>query len=303
MKDFKFDKNYFEEIEIDLTGSCNLLCDRCSRNYKHSQHLVKKNIRPVNDIINQLNEFKNLKIIMLAGQVSEPTLYPEFLKLLEYLKTRNIIINLYTNASIKNPKLFKKMSTILDKKDSVHFTICGTTQEIHEMYRKGSKLDIILENAASFINHNKNDYLQYIRFVHNLDDLSIFKKIMEANNNKFNMFSNYYIVESEGDRFFNNTIKPRHSLPPKDFFYKKIFNELEKIKTFEPQCRSILWKKIYINQFGEIYPCYSFAEYIKDHFKIDDVYGKINRGEYFCCKLCTKKCSQMMKLYNLDFIC
>ena len=37
-------KDFFEEFELDLTGTCNLQCPLCSRNYKHAQHMNKKNI-------------------------------------------------------------------------------------------------------------------------------------------------------------------------------------------------------------------------------------------------------------------
>lgn len=300
----QFDYNYFEEIEIDLTGVCNLQCDRCTRNYKHSQHLVKKNVRPLDEITQQLDKFKNLKILMLAGQVSEPTLYPNFIDLVKYAKERNIKINLFTNASILREDLFENLKNILDKNDTVHFTICGTNQELHKKYRAGSKLDIILKNAKSFINSNKNDYLQYIRFTYNNDDSILFKELMESRSGSvFNIFNNYYIVESEGDRLFNETIKPRLSTPCKDKFYKNIFNELNKIKVFKPKCKSIEWKKIYIDQFGKIYPCYSFAEYNNIDFNLDTVYDKILSGYFDCCKLCSNTCNQLMKRYGLDFVC
>jgi molybdenum cofactor biosynthesis enzyme MoaA len=38
------------EIEMELTGQCNLSCYICTRNFVHSQHLIKTNIRPIEEI-------------------------------------------------------------------------------------------------------------------------------------------------------------------------------------------------------------------------------------------------------------
>ena len=37
----------------------------------------------------------------------------------------------------------------LDENDKVYFTICGSTQELHETYRKGTNLKNILKNASN----------------------------------------------------------------------------------------------------------------------------------------------------------
>jgi MoaA/NifB/PqqE/SkfB family radical SAM enzyme len=74
-----------EEIEMDLTGTCNLQCPLCTRNYKHAKHMIKKNVRLFKDIKKQLDEFSNLKRFFIAGAVSEPTLYPDFFTFIHYL--------------------------------------------------------------------------------------------------------------------------------------------------------------------------------------------------------------------------
>ena len=43
--------NKIKEIEIELTGICNLSCPLCTRNYSHANHQKYKNIRPLEELI------------------------------------------------------------------------------------------------------------------------------------------------------------------------------------------------------------------------------------------------------------
>lgn len=287
--------DYFTEFEIDLTGVCNLRCDRCSRNYLHSQHLKKMNIRPLQEIKDQLDQFKNLKKCMLAGQVSEPTLYPEFLDFLHYLKRRSIQVQLFTNASILDAKLFDSIGKILSNDDFCMFTICGTTQKLHETYRIGSKLENILKNAEALRNRKPIDILQYIRFTYNLDD-------WKSNKWKSLGFTKAIWVESEGDRWYNNTLRPRFTKPVKDALYKKIFDSLRNDSNLEIKCKCLDWHKIYIDQFGNLGLCYSLVEYHPNEFNNLNV-SEILAKQYECCKLCSTKCNLLQKQFDLDFVC
>ena len=293
-----FHRNYYLEVELDLTGTCNLSCPLCSRNYTHAQHMVHKNIRPLDEIIEQLNTFPNIERAFVAGQVSEPTLYPDFLDYLRYLKSRNIYIELYTNGSTRDQKFWRTLSNILDEDDQVHFTICGSTQELHETYRVGSSLSKILENVKAFRSDKNNDYCQFIRFEYNKDDESNVKKIE---------FSNHYSVGTEGDRFYNEKVKdPKIGIKPEDTrdrLIKWIFNNPS--NTGVIKCKSIEDKKIYIDQNGKISACYIHYEYNPEHVFDGDRfnYEGILNFKYDKCMLCEEKTRYKIEKLGLDFVC
>lgn len=283
------------EFEIDLTGTCNLRCDRCSRNYLHSQHLVGKNIRSLDEIIHQLEEYPALEWCTLAGQVSEPTLYPQFLDFLKYLKSRQIRVDLYTNASRLDEQLFANIGKILSDTDRVIFTVCGSTQELHQTYRKGSKLLTVLLNAEALRNVLPIDVCQYIRFKYNFDD-------WKSNKWRNLGFTEYFWCESEGPRLDDGPIRPRVSAPVKEAFYQSIFNKIKSEKFTDNSqflCSHIENSKIYIDQYGKVFPCYAIAEYDRIELKNFD-YILYNKK---ACKLCSLHCRELMKKYGLDFIC
>lgn len=288
-------KDNILEIEIDLTGYCNLKCPKCSRNYTHSRHMVSKNIRPLSEIIRDLDGFKNLRRIMLAGQVSEPTLYPDLIGFLKYLKSRNIWVDLYTNASLPREDLFRKIGEVLDYNDRVNFTICGSTQELHERYRIGSKLSVILKNAKALRRENPIDYCQYIRFQYNKDDCQKAQFLQMG-------FTYYYVVDSEGDRLENESTIEIKDKPIKDALIKNIIRKVLKSREKTPLelCSSYMNKKCYIDQFGEVFLCPQLKEYHKDS---ELNYQKVLDKKYNCCKLCSEQCRRLMNAAGVDYLC
>ena len=319
--------NDIKEFEMDLTGTCNLECPICTRNYKHAEHLLKKNIRSLKEIIWQLDQFPNLNRIMLAGAVSEPTLYPEFLELIRYLNSRNIHIDLFTNGSTKDINFWEKVGKLLangNKKNSCTITICGSTEDLHQKYRVGSSLEKILENLKAFKKYSSNDIIQFIEFEYNTEDinssnLDYLKKLSTS----------WYIVQSEGRRrlqdFKKNSFQKKGIWPKKDTdkkyqrIFKKFF-DIQNTKYSDIQCKSIQSKKLHIDQFGNIHSCYILMEFpeskdfyfyssetfkknIQNNKEILFDFTKIFDRKFDECKYCNKKIKKLINFSGLDFIC
>ena len=114
------------EIELELTGICNLSCPLCARNNPAAKHLLVKNHRPIEEVVKQIESFVNLKRICLAGIISEPTLYKDFNILIEYLGTRkDLSIELYTNASTHKTNWWKKLGEIFPDNIKIYIQLSG----------------------------------------------------------------------------------------------------------------------------------------------------------------------------------
>ena len=287
---------------MDLTGTCNLQCPLCSRNYRHAQHMIFKHIRPLSEIIKQLESFPNLERTFIAGAVSEPTLYPEFLDYLRYLKSRNIYIELFSNGSTRDETFWYEIGKILSDTDQVHFTICGSTQELHSKYRVGSSLEKIIDNAIAYRSSGKkNDYCQFIRFEYNKED---------EENTKLFGFSNWYSIGTEGIRSKNDKIKSYDlDIRPelnRDKTIKWLYDHRPPPGTNTPvYCKSILEKKIYITQDGKISACYVHHEHEPEDYFKEDVfdYSNILDFKFPDCWACTKKCKYLIEKLGVDFVC
>lgn len=284
-------KSQIEGIEIDLVGLCNLECPLCTRNYSHAEHMLTKNVRPVEDIIRQLDTYSGLKTCCLAGAVSEPTMYKHFFELLKYLNSRNIRYEIYTNGNTHNEEWWQELGTIIPEDSMIVFTVCGSTQELHEKYRVGSSLEELLRHADAYRSGGRtNDYIQYLVFEYNKDDLSNMETI-------FSKFNNKRIQQSDGvKRLTDYVVKFSTDIKPslqRDGTIKQLYKIRPKPndgKTYDIQCKSLSLKTLYMNQFGQVAPCYIHAEFEQKYFTGDNLdYTNILNFNYPDCFLCEKR--------------
>jgi MoaA/NifB/PqqE/SkfB family radical SAM enzyme len=289
------------DVELDLTGFCNAKCPLCANNYVNNHHLTVKNQRSIEEITDGLKKYKNLKYVRLVGTVSEPTLYYDFLNLCQYFVDMGVIIEICTNGDTHNEEWWYDLGCILTPKDMVYFTICGSTQELHETYRKGTNLSNILKNARSFRKAGgHNDYFQHILFDYNYDDLHSdeMNGIMSEFSN-INLTKTYYTRDIEIYRDKSGISK----LAPYD---SKKYNEILKLAEYKYKtksnvkidCMSINDQLVHINQFGEVYPCYLFLEEVGG--KWDQNYKDILKLKYKCCSLCEHTILELTKKNNCE---
>lgn len=295
----KLIKSEVIDIEIDLTGFCNAKCPLCSWNYVENEHLAKPNIRSPHEIIDSLKEFSNLRFVRLVGTVSEPTLYPHFFELCEYFVKREIVIEICTNGDTHNEDWWRTLGTILTERDLVFFSICGSTQELHEIYRVGTKLQNILRNAAALREAGKkNDYIQHILFKYNEEDLTseAMKEIM-AQFSHINLTKTYYTRDKSSYRNQYNIDKLE---PAQGKEYKNIMSAAElKFQNKDKlhhivHCKSIHDKCLHMNQFGEIFPCYLYLQE-SGRLEWDEDYTEILNYEIHSCRLCEKTIKELSK--------
>lgn len=307
--------NYLvKDTELELTNLCNAKCPLCYRNNK--DYIAKSPYqRPLNEVIEQLNLFTNLESIKLVGTISEPTLYKDFFPLIEYLNSRNIEIEICTNGDTHQPSWWRTLGKLLKKDDKVFFTICGSTQELHEVYRKGTNLKRILENAQAFkeCSGHKNDYAQLIRFNYNDKDFNDWDIINTVTN-----FSNLYWTETflalpiESYKNMTKDLYEKLKPHPKKYpLYKQVeTNAIKKASKQEhqPKCIAKEDSTNQINLQGEILPCYLFTERYAPETSLNKTirktwsYQKIEAGKYDCCKFCDKSIRGLLQTLDLRYI-
>ena len=297
----KLSKSDIIDCEVELTGYCNLKCQLCMRQYKDAQSILGVNIRPVSDWINQLNQYPNLKSICIAGIISEPTLYPELFQFIKYLKSRNITIELYTNANTHTPQWWKELNdNYLTECDKVIFTICGSTQELHEKYRVGSSLQQILDNAAAFRDlTKKNDWIQHIKFQYNIDD---FNQNMGP---IIDQFSNKILIHSSAYNERFNIIDRSTGLTMVrhlSTIYDRIANIANQKKVnlglTAIDCKSFETKFISFDQYGRQFPCFLYRLYSPDTFNLD--YTDILKYKYDFCYECEHQMHNRLNQCGLE---
>jgi len=294
------------DVELELTTLCNAHCQLCYRNYQtFKEHYPHTQIRPLQEVIDQLDSFPDLEWVRLVGTISEPTLYKEFFNLVKYIKSRNIKIEICTNGDTNDSLWWKSLAQYMNDQDRVYFSICGSTQDLHEIYRRNTKLKNILENARAFRSDNKNDYAQCIRFHYNSDDFD-----SDQFKNMVSEFSHVYWTETFLLKNYDNYVD-KHNLDllrPNahkiaDYIHMDRFaqRKFESPVRGRPWCMS--WEKrsqqIDIN--GKVYPCYLFLEASKGQ-PWDGDYEKILTMQYEVCKYCDRAVIDLCNKKDLRYI-
>jgi hypothetical protein len=263
--------------------------------------MVQKNIRPVSEWIAQLDTLPNLEFVCLAGSVSEPTMYKEFIPLLEYLVGRGLTIELNTNANTHKPDWWRQIGDILTPNDRVIFTVCGSTQELHERYRVKSDLQEVLDHAAAFRSAGKqNDWIQHIRFEYNAADLE-----SEAMQAIIAQFHHTKLIESGPyqERFNMTTdteIKMAGKLGEKYGVIKTNALKRYQSKTgCKMRCKSYEHKFITIDNFGGEYPCFLYRIYKQVPFDHND-YSEIHKFEHEFCYECESLTTTMLERNGME---
>lgn len=279
-----------KKVEFDLIGYCNLNCPLCARNYIKAPQLRIPNIRPLKDIISQIEQMKNVEEIYLVGTSSEPTLYPYIFELMDYLVSKKVYVEVCTNGSTHNPGWWEEFGTHFHSNAEVHFTVCGSTPELHGFYRKGSDLNKLLENHQGFrkgLNGKKVDICQHILFEYNEEDFKsgnmepIFEKFSDRNLTEtyYTRDPSIYIDKSRIGR-----LEPSRENKEK---YKKVMEYASSKHHCDIECYSKRDGLYHFNQFGKIYPCYLYLEE-SGETEWDGTYEAIEAFKYDCCKGCSK---------------
>lgn len=289
-----------EDLEIELSSFCNAKCPLCYRNnINFRNHYPRFFERDFNELKNQLDMFTNVKWIRLVGTISEPTLYSNFLELCKYCVTRNWNIEICTNGDTNNEIFWKSLGKILRETDKVFFTICGSTQETHEIYRKGTNLNNILLNASYLRQERKIDYAQIIRFSYNSNDIDSidFKNKVEPFTHKY--YTETFLRNDTKSYVNQKNLELLNVNPNKTLKY--FFAEKMATKPDMCICKAFINKWAQIDLYGNIYPCYRFLEFSNGKL-FDGDYNKIFAGEYESCKFCRKNVLKYIKENDLEYI-
>lgn len=170
---------------IDLTTTCNAKCPQCHRT--NPDGLGKMDWLP--NFFWSLEEFKqaytpktmrHLREFEFCGTWGEPVSNPWFYEIVEYvIKNSDCNILLNTNGSLRSEDWWFKLGFLTKRRLRVMFAVDGSTQEMHEMYRRNTNLDKVLRNMEAFSSYGEARTF-CVTFKHNEDHMEEIKRLSES---------------------------------------------------------------------------------------------------------------------------
>ncbi len=257
------DNNKLLSIRLETSLICNLKCGYCcNKSGKPLENEIRYS--KILDLVNQAKELGAKSVVVIGG--GEPTLYPQFKELIQYISTQNMIPVIFTNTTTMTKELasflFKNNTTVITKLDSLIEEIQDSLSGVKGTYKKiqqglsnlldvgyiESNIDNQLRLGASFVVNKKNQN----------EAVDIWKYCRDNN-----IYPNLEMMIPNGEaRNYSNDIFLQSSE------WKKLKLELLDIDrkfyniNWEPQyplCNGCLqtYYNLYINVLGNVRPCSS----------------------------------------------
>ena len=170
--------NYIS-LSIEPTNSCNLSCPECPTG---TNNLTRKLGLFSIDAFKTMIETNAQNLIYLNFYFQgEPFLNKQTTQLIEIASQQNIYTSSSTNAQLIDKELANKI--VSSGLNRIIISIDGSTQEIYEKYRKGGRLNLVIEATKNLLaakREQKSDLkviFQFLVFRHNEHQIEEIKQL------------------------------------------------------------------------------------------------------------------------------
>jgi MoaA/NifB/PqqE/SkfB family radical SAM enzyme len=207
-----------------------------------------------------IKKMRNLKTVSFCGNFGDPLMHPDLDDVINFFHKQQIEFS--TNASLRSRQWWSGLGT--NKNVSVTFCIDGIGKT-HELYRRNTSYDKIIENAKAFIDAGGTASWQFIVFRHNEHQINQAKKLSEEigfkeieimysdrfdTNNKWKVYDNNVYQYDLEKSTHQTTLRESLDVPEGEKYWKPLLKNRGEI--------TCIWseqKKLYIHSDGTVYPC------------------------------------------------
>ena len=193
-----------EIADINLTNLCNARCPQCDRTspdgLRHHKGLPLttwslldfKNYFPKNTL-------DDMKEYSFCGTWGDPLMAKDIESIVYYIMDNsNAKVIITTNGSIRKEDFYKRLGEYCGRRLSMVIDVDGTTEEMHQRYRRGTSLKKSLSALKALSITNAIPLSQTVLFKHNEMYVEQIKKLAIEN-------GSHYHVSYPSDRFKGNT--------------------------------------------------------------------------------------------------
>ena len=178
-------------IYLETTNKCMLKCPKCARTTFIDTFGIKNwDNHDVN--LQHLQSFLDINLkdieIRLNGTYGDPIYHSDFLMLIQWLKQQGARVLLVTNGSYKTKEWWKTLVDMLDRRDSITFSIDGLPSNFTN-YRVNADWESIEVGIKEAVQGNVSTLWKYIPFSFNENDIDRARQLsMELGINKFEIY-------------------------------------------------------------------------------------------------------------------
>jgi MoaA/NifB/PqqE/SkfB family radical SAM enzyme len=186
-----------KSVHIELTDKCQAQCPMCARNYHGGA--TRPFIQNRDISIDQFKKWfspeflKQLTNFYSCGNYGDPAFAKDCLEIYSYVRDHNpsTRLALHTNGGMRNTEWWSNLANAIGNvsNSEVIFAVDGFKGK-HELYRKNTNFDKVIENLKAFINAGGSARVDSLVFKHNEDDVTQLEKfLLELGVNRVNFIS------------------------------------------------------------------------------------------------------------------
>jgi MoaA/NifB/PqqE/SkfB family radical SAM enzyme len=262
---FKFTE--LKQIHLEITNNCQASCPMCNRNINSG--IANPLIKVRDWTLDQFKTIMNTDVLdqidsyYFCGNFGDPILNNDLVEMCKWTSAiaPTVRVSIHTNGGARNTYWWKSLAKALPAEHAVLFALDGLA-DTHHLYRVGTKFETVINNATAFINAGGTAEWVFIKFKHNehqveqarvLADKLGFKKFTLKNSSRFILEPKVPIKNNKGNIL--HYIEPPTEVKMK-FIDKKVI-ETYKILVSQSTitCKSQRGKEVYIDAYGDLYPC------------------------------------------------
>lgn len=199
--------NPFNYIAINLTNRCNTYCKYCfqSARKQDKDYLNYENVRSILEYVESKADGK--KILHLTG--GEPTMNPDFFRILSYAADNDFIVRIQTNGISWDTMGTDALKLLKNKNVSVKISLDGWNEETHEFLRAKGSFQKVVRNIEMLTEYNSMIGIKTCIHEKNIGELY---KMLEFCRALHVQGFSYNMLRREGEA--------QHSVPESEFKYR-----------------------------------------------------------------------------------
>ena len=257
-------------VHIELTDKCQAQCPMCARNYHGGA--TRPFIRNGDISLAQFKEWfprdflAQLDNFYSCGNYGDPAFASDCLEIYAYVRECNPTTRLaiHTNGGMRNAAWWAKLA---QHNIEVIFAVDGFKGK-HELYRKNTKFDKVIENLRAFVDAGGNARVDSLVFSHNEHEVSDLEEYLLSigvqsvnfvSTTRFYEMTEYEVHDNDGNVEY--TIAPaqtdRFKRTPNKSLNALVDAEVRTVAieaaTIDPKC--VTEQGIYVDPYGDIFPC------------------------------------------------
>ena len=244
-------------LHLELTDNCNAKCPMCKRTDPNGLDENPRYVRGNELTIDNVKQWfagTNFDNVNHCGNFGDPVIAKDVYEIVQFFATRNTTQMVHTNGSLRNTSWWERFAQIPNV--TVMFGIDGIDQQSHEMYRRNTDLQKILDNAKAYNDAGGISIWQMIVFDHNKDQVDQARLMSKQLG-----FKSFEVLHTR--RFYKN-VQFDYTFKGQQYQLRKPdtspFEPIQDLTKYDIQCKAKKSEEVYVSADGQVWPCCYITE-------------------------------------------